>query len=403
MHARRSILSRVARGLLAILLGAVIWVRFGPSPVSAGPKQAATATFEQLLAQDLSEEQREGMIRVALARGKKHCRRLARSARAVFEETRDAYVERLREQTRHLLPASPAPEREAEIATLRKQARSVASAEEVSVAEIREVCDPAIIRLAELIVVPPPRVLESFPELAATREELSLLAEIAMRAAGECGEPPGAFPDSPEAVDALLRSDELFASLTALELTPHDLRVLKFNRKAGRKLDWRETEVVLMLNARRLLLDVGALAMDTRLVHAGRDHCRDMARLGFRGHESPVGARSDVVERAARWGTSASGENVAYGPERAEVVLDLWWYSPSHHRVMMGKHARIGVGRHDRYWTMVLGREDPSMHIPKEIRDTVDDPPPRTPVKTKPKKQASLSLLGATRCERQHS
>ena len=117
------------------------------------------------------------------------------------------------------------------------------------------------------------------------------------------------------------------------------------------------------------------MSIDTRLVLAARDHSRDMALLDFRGHDSPVGARSDVVERAERYGTRPSGENVAYGPLRADKVVDLWWYSPSHHRVMMSEHTRIGVGFRDRYWTMVLGRSDrtPEFTVPV-ASPKVDDP-----------------------------
>ena len=78
-------------------------------------------------------------------------------------------------------------------------------------------------------------------------------------------------------------------------------------------------------------------------------------KLGFFSHTSPVEGKRTPSDRAARFGTSASAENIAQGQPTGPAAIRSWWYSPGHHRNMMGAFARVGLGRSEAYWTQMFG------------------------------------------------
>jgi uncharacterized protein YkwD len=80
-----------------------------------------------------------------------------------------------------------------------------------------------------------------------------------------------------------------------------------------------------------------------------------MQRLGFFAHESPVEGKRTPGDRAAKAGTSGGAENIARGQRTAKSANQAWWYSPGHHKNMLGGHARIGLGRKDDFWTQMFG------------------------------------------------
>ena len=109
------------------------------------------------------------------------------------------------------------------------------------------------------------------------------------------------------------------------------------------------------LNRIRYALGLGLLAIDEKLGNAARDHASDMLRLGFFSHTSPVDGKHSFGERAARAGTSASAENIAAGQATGRGAIEGWWYSPGHHKNMLGGHNRTGLGRADNLWTQMFG------------------------------------------------
>jgi len=91
------------------------------------------------------------------------------------------------------------------------------------------------------------------------------------------------------------------------------------------------------------------------LYDAARDHAKDMVEKKFFAHDSPVPGKKTPWARAKRFGTSAHAENIAAGANTGADTIRLWWYSPGHHKNMMGGHARVGLGRHKKTWTQLFG------------------------------------------------
>ncbi len=81
-----------------------------------------------------------------------------------------------------------------------------------------------------------------------------------------------------------------------------------------------------------------------------------MIRLNFFSHESPVSGKHLPWDRAKLAGTTAEGENIAYGTSSPDEVNLIWWHSPGHHANMMRDFRRIGVGREETHWTEMFGR-----------------------------------------------
>lgn len=251
-------------------------------------------------------------------------------------------------------------------ATLRRGSRDPGLTKERIIAEL----DPAVERLEALLTISPAAVLAADDELAAAndalrarlREEEVLLdywqrAKTRLEATPE-GEKIARRLTAPDAVAAAAESldrDLAFLALLALPMRDADRRVFEENRALGAELEPSEVEGTEILNRRRVLVGLAALRLDPRLGDAGRGHSRDMVEKEFFSHTSPVPGKETFTQRAALAGTSASAENIAMGQRSAQGVIDAWWYSPGHHRNMMAGHARVGLGRHESYWTQMFG------------------------------------------------
>lgn len=105
----------------------------------------------------------------------------------------------------------------------------------------------------------------------------------------------------------------------------------------------------------RVLLGLNALRVDLKLCDACRGHSRDMVEHGFFSHDSPIEGKETPWKRAALEGTTAGAENIAAGAADGPDAIRMWWYSPGHHRNMLGAHARVGLGRWEETWTQCFG------------------------------------------------
>ncbi|MFI5378131.1 MAG: CAP domain-containing protein [Tepidisphaerales bacterium] len=54
-------------------------------------------------------------------------------------------------------------------------------------------------------------------------------------------------------------------------------------------------------------------------------------------------------------GTSASAENIASGTGTGEGAIRMWWHSPGHHKNMLARQHRTGLGRSGNHWTQMFG------------------------------------------------
>ncbi len=224
---------------------------------------------------------------------------------------------------------------------------------------IQREADPALKKLEEIFVVDRQEVLAENPSLVKERESLSELGRLWEKTATYLFEQ---VPDSPEkpkdkpSFEDYLAGEETLACGLAAPMDPHTRDVLAVNARLAAQLQPEEARAVLALNLTRNLLGLSALAIDLRLCETARDHSADMQRLNFFAHESPVEGKKTPWDRAKRFGTTASGENIAMGYHDGKAVNMGWFHSPGHHKNMLGKgHTRVGMGQAGSYFTELFG------------------------------------------------
>jgi len=82
-----------------------------------------------------------------------------------------------------------------------------------------------------------------------------------------------------------------------------------------------------------------------------------MERLRFFAHLSDVPGKRTPEDRAKRFGTTASGENIYAGSSAGRDAHQAWFHSPGHFKNQLeAGHRRIGVGRHKSHFTQMFGR-----------------------------------------------
>ena len=139
-------------------------------------------------------------------------------------------------------------------------------------------------------------------------------------------------------------------------MDPRTRQILAVNSQLATQLQPEEGRAVLALNLTRNLLGLSAVAIDLKLCEAARDHSADMKRLKFFAHESPVEGKKTPWDRAKRFGTTASSENIAMGYHDGKAVNMGWFHSPGHHKNMLGKsHTRVGMGQAGTHYTELFG------------------------------------------------
>ena len=255
------------------------------------------------------------------------------------------------------------------VAALRAEALAVTRGAGLSKDAIKQQIDPRIQQLSDLLLPSFADVLRADEDLdleltylrvdhAALSEWFTLYAsateglelhEDAQAHFAKLPVPPGPGPES--------RIDEQIATETfaGLPMSPADRKALAGNRALRSTAPRQEWLGTLELNRLRYLLGLRLVRVDPRLADAARDHSKDMATLGFFSHTSPVKGKERFGQRAANFGTSASAENIAAGQSTGHGAIRAWWYSPGHHKNMLGGHGRTGLGQHGRMWTQMFG------------------------------------------------
>ncbi len=154
-----------------------------------------------------------------------------------------------------------------------------------------------------------------------------------------------------------LAQEEAAALAGGFHTNPAAKRVLEANAAmaAKKEVPANEAEGVRDLNEMRMLLGLAPCLLDPKLCNAARDHSKDMATQKFFAHESPVPGKKTPWDRAKLTGTTASAENIAMGMKTPQEANHGWFLSPGHHVNMFGDYARVGIGRHDVYWTQMFG------------------------------------------------
>jgi uncharacterized protein YkwD len=257
----------------------------------------------------------------------------------------------------------------ARVDLLRDEVLALSRGEDLSKERIHADIDPRIAELRELLLPSADDVLaadaragDALAELRAERNELeSWFALYADMLAGlEANRdverhlsrrPPPTLPEPATALDDAIA----LARFTGLPMSGSDRRALADNTAQKGHMDPEELAGTAALNELRYALGLPLLFIDEKLGSAARDHSHDMHELGFFSHTSPVDGKRTFGARASRFGTSASAENIAAGATTGADAIRQWYYSPGHHRNMLGGHRRTGLGRSAELWTQLFG------------------------------------------------
>ncbi len=117
-----------------------------------------------------------------------------------------------------------------------------------------------------------------------------------------------------------------------------------------------EQQVIALANSARRRAGLGSVSADGKLSSCARDHSNDMTTRGFFSHTSPIQGKQHFTQRAARFGTSASAENIAKNGGSPAAVFQSWMDSQAHRDNILSPSAtRMGVGQSGALWTMMLG------------------------------------------------
>ncbi len=257
--------------------------------------------------------------------------------------------------------AAPTGEVEAQREKLLRYSRSSGLTKD----QVKGSCDAALFRLEELLQVSPSLLLEENERLREAQGELldeamdlEWLAEVwdlavVFAPEGEIKKLEACVFGS-EVYDNL-RDAEEFMALAGVATTSKDKSALADNRAVAGELRPEEYKGLFELNRIRILAGIGALKIDVKLCTAGRGHSKDMVEHEFFDHSSPLPGKRSPGDRARLAGTSGGGENIAAGQDSGKGAIRAWWYSPGHHRNMMGGYARVGLGQHEDHWTQMFG------------------------------------------------
>lgn len=351
------------RVLSAVLvLGAVCAL----SPARAAGDTAAADAAKLVTAirkPDVTPEQRQQIADQLLALGDEGARQLARYAGNDVEPRLNYYLSLVERAANNVLrdrvKANGGTLKVHQEATaLRQKSLAVSRSGSVSKDDIQKVCDPAIARLTELLLVTPEQASAAQPDLADKRAAVLQIAALYHAAVEKLAEDRRkglpALPPVGE-IEQVIAAREEVACLAAMPMKPQDKGVLTGNLRQASKLDPAEVVGINELNRIRLLLGLNAQAVDLRLCAAARDHSKDMREHNFFAHASPVQGKETPWKRAALAGTKASSENIYQGREDGKEPIKAWWYSPGHHVNMMKDATRVGLGRDEKYWTQLFG------------------------------------------------
>jgi uncharacterized protein YkwD len=244
-----------------------------------------------------------------------------------------------------------------EVARLREKVLDLQKQPKFTHEAIVAKADPAMKRLEKMLVFHSSDVLKCSKNLQAERERLVPLGNLwEWCAAALYNETaPANRPKTLPSFVKYLESEEDAAVSEAAPIDPVTRAILDTNAQLARQIDSEEARCILAVNRTRNLLGLSALVIDLQLCATARDHSKDMKEKNFFSHESPVEGKKTPWDRAKRYGTSASGENIFAGSADGEAANSAWFHSPGHHANMLGGHKRIGVGRCEGHFTEMFG------------------------------------------------
>ncbi len=237
--------------------------------------------------------------------------------------------------------------------------------------QVQEICDAAQADIQQILDVEVEQVWDASPKLESRWAELVLelddllylhdflaAAREVLLSSGKAWAGKSYVKKTPtdptQYEESALRMLDRLARLATV-MPEKDRNTILANEADLVQLEAEEAAGILEVNRIRVRAGLAALRVDLKLCTAGRGHSQDMVEHGFFAHESPLPGKKNPGDRAALAGTSGGAENIAAGQQTGLDAIQAWWYSPGHHRNMMGSHGRIGLGRHQGHWTQMFG------------------------------------------------
>lgn len=121
--------------------------------------------------------------------------------------------------------------------------------------------------------------------------------------------------------------------------------------------------VTCLVNAERTSRGLPALARDSKLDAAARNHSADMAANNYFDHDSQNGTSFSTRITNAGYTWVSAGENIAAGQRTPRAVMTAWMASKGHcQNILSGSFADLGVGiasggGYGIYWTQDFARK----------------------------------------------
>jgi uncharacterized protein YkwD len=356
-------------GLLAILLAAngPVWGQVDEPAAERGrPSAELTPSQKRAISTLLTHyrraksdwPKRAGLVQQAMSYGPFAVEALLDATERELRPELDRYQAKFQQQAAALAKKQIGAADLEEIARLRQSVNGLRGEANLTKEQIIQQADPAMARLAEIFLVNPAEVVGGSKSLQDDRAKLQALGALWEQLAAYLQQSlpgQGEAADEPVRFEGLLASEEELAAGMAIPMDPATRAVLAGNARLAGGLDMQEARAVAAVNLTRNLLGLGPLAIDPRLAAAARDHSQDMARLSFFSHDSPVEGKATPWDRAKRFGTTASGENIFMGTQDGHGAAKAWFHSPPHHKIMLGDHKRVGIGRSGKHFTALFG------------------------------------------------
>ena len=346
---------------LCLLLASPAVAPADTRPRAAGPdeRRAVTAMLTQFRRARGDSERRAEIVETAAENGPAYVAAVHEAIERELRPQLTRYRNAFQQQAAGLSKDRAAHVDLQEVLALRRQVLALQHQPGLSKDLIVQQGEPALERLREIFVVSREDVLEASAALQADRAQLGEAGALWERCAAYLHEQlpdDENKPEAPPSFEGYLAGEESMAAGLAAPMDPQTRKVLTMNNRLAARLEPEEARAVLALNLTRNLLGLSALVIDPRLCAAARDHSQDMQTHQFFAHESPVPGKATPRERAQRFGTTASGENIAMGHRDGQAVNMAWFRSPGHHRNMLGNHTRVGIGQVGAYFTQLFGK-----------------------------------------------
>jgi len=119
-----------------------------------------------------------------------------------------------------------------------------------------------------------------------------------------------------------------------------------------------QQQILNLVNAERARVNCGALTLNGQLNTAAAGHSEDMAANGYFSHTGLDGSQPWDRARAAGYGSSSIGENIAQGYGSVEAVMNGWMNSSGHRANILNcgyQHLGVGLSSQGNYWTQLFG------------------------------------------------